>query len=346
MGAAPLPGCAGFPRPLPVARPSPCGAPSTTGPSRGLRSSPAPTPSATPSRRRGRPRPSRRMTPPRCRSSPCSWPRLSAVFQHPDETLLVEAEGWALRALDADAGDARTFTALGLVRLHQSESRESARAFREALARDPREPEANGYLGRFLVASGYLDEGIARLEFALRRSPAAQVPAMNLATAYGLRGDFPRALEVLVRSAARARNVRAFLRLQGRMACWSRDAALAAQPPSSGPSPPPSARWRAASSRRPATRSRWASTSPPSRRCAGASGTRSPPSGPPSAGPTTSPSRPSRPSARCPSSTSAGSTAARSSTPSARRAAADTSARSSRTGPPRSGPGPRLRARR
>jgi serine/threonine protein kinase/tetratricopeptide (TPR) repeat protein len=153
--------------------------------------------------------------------------RMSASFQNEDTTLVSEAESWALRALDADASAARTYTTLGLVRLHQGEPRESIRAFREALARDPREVDANGYIGRFLVESGYLDEGIERLEFALRLSPTSQVPALNLGIALGLRGDFARSERVLDQAAAQARNGRPFLVLRARMASWARDPAHA-----------------------------------------------------------------------------------------------------------------------
>jgi serine/threonine protein kinase/tetratricopeptide (TPR) repeat protein len=153
--------------------------------------------------------------------------RMSTSFQNEDTTLVSQAETWALRALDADATSARTYTTLGLVRLHQGELRESIRAFRDALARDPRDVEANGYIGRFLVESGYLNEGIERLEFALRLSPASQVPGLNLAIAYGLRGDFARSEQILSQFTAQARNGRPFLVVRARMACWSRDPAQA-----------------------------------------------------------------------------------------------------------------------
>ncbi len=102
------------------------------------------------------------------------------------QAMVAEAEDWALRALNADASPAATFGALGLVRLHQGDMRASVRAFKEALTRDPRYAEASAYLGRLLVESGHVDEGIKRLEFALRLEPNIQHAWWNLVRSYAL----------------------------------------------------------------------------------------------------------------------------------------------------------------
>lgn len=138
-----------------------------------------------------------------------------------------EAEDWALRALNADAGSAATFGALGLVRLHQGDLRASVRAFKEALARDPRYAEASAYLGRFLAESGHLDEGIKRLEFALRIEPDVQHAWWNLARSYALTQQWERSQQVLEQAiAATGSEVTANL-IRARTALWKGDRVFA-----------------------------------------------------------------------------------------------------------------------
>lgn len=136
---------------------------------------------------------------------------------------LAEAEDWALRALDADSGSAATFCALGLVRLHQGDVRASVRAFKEALNRDPRYAEASAYLGRFLIESGYIDEGIKRLEFALKLDPSIQHAWWNLARSHGLLRQWDKCDEVMAQALAATSNELTLLLVRGRVAFWRGD---------------------------------------------------------------------------------------------------------------------------
>jgi eukaryotic-like serine/threonine-protein kinase len=143
--------------------------------------------------------------------------------------LIVEAEDWALRALNADSGLASTFVTLGLVRLHQGDVRASVRAFREALARDDRNAEASAYLGRFLVESGYLDEGIRRLELALSIEPGIQHAWWNLARAHALTRSWDRTEEVFRSALAATNNTPSLNIVRARVAFWRADPVFAAE---------------------------------------------------------------------------------------------------------------------
>jgi TolB-like protein len=140
---------------------------------------------------------------------------------------IAEAEDWALRALNADAGSAATYVALGLVRLHQGDVRASVRAFKEALSRDARNAEASAYLGRFLVESGYIDEGIKRLEFALKIEPHVQHAWWSLARSYALLGDWPRSDDTLQRALTMTGSELALLVVRCRLAFWKGDRGFA-----------------------------------------------------------------------------------------------------------------------
>ncbi|MBK8266477.1 MAG: tetratricopeptide repeat protein [Nannocystis sp.] len=138
---------------------------------------------------------------------------------------MAEAEDWALRALNADAGSAATFGALGLVRLHQGDLRASVRAFKEALARDPRYAEASAYLGRFLIESGHLDEGIRRLELALKIEPNIQHAWWNLARSYALVPQWEKCQHVLEQALAVTGNEVSANLIGARVALWRGDRA-------------------------------------------------------------------------------------------------------------------------
>jgi tetratricopeptide (TPR) repeat protein len=140
---------------------------------------------------------------------------------------VAEAEDWALRALNADAGSAATFDTLGLVRIHQGDLRGGVRAFKEALTRDPRDAEASAYLGRFLVESGHLDEGIKRLEFALRIEPNVQHAWWNLARSYALSQQWDRSQQVLEQAIAATGSEATANLIRARVAVWKGDRVFA-----------------------------------------------------------------------------------------------------------------------
>jgi tetratricopeptide (TPR) repeat protein len=149
--------------------------------------------------------------------------RVAIARRTDDKSVMSEAEDWALRALDADASSAQTYVTLGLLRLHQGDLRASVRAFREALQRDPRNAEASAYLGRFLVESGYLDEGIERLEFALKLDPNVQHAWWNLARSYALCSRWEQAESTLQRASAMVGTEVSLNIVRARLAFWRRD---------------------------------------------------------------------------------------------------------------------------
>lgn len=143
------------------------------------------------------------------------------------QSQVAEAEDWALRALNADAGSAATFGTLGLVRLHQGDLRASVRAFKEALARDPRYAEASAYLGRFLIECGYLDEGIKRLELALKIEPNIQHAWWNLARSYALLQQWDKSEQVMEQAIAATGSEMTANIVRARVALWKNDRAFA-----------------------------------------------------------------------------------------------------------------------
>jgi tetratricopeptide (TPR) repeat protein len=153
--------------------------------------------------------------------------RCGVARREPDPALISEAEDWTLRALNADAGLGSTFATLGLVRLHQGDLRASVRAFREALSRDPRNAEASAYLGRFLVDSGFLEEGIQRLEFALKLDPGIQHAWWNLARSHGLVQRWERVEETLEKATAATGNQISGNIVRARLVFWRGDRQLA-----------------------------------------------------------------------------------------------------------------------
>ncbi|MEZ4406127.1 MAG: tetratricopeptide repeat protein [Polyangiales bacterium] len=139
------------------------------------------------------------------------------------EDARVEAEDWALRALASDPSIAETYTTLGLVRLHQGNLKASLKAFREALARNPRSAEANSYVGRFLAEAGNTTEGVRRMELALRVDPAMQRAWWDLARTYALMGEHAKADAALDRGEAAGGSPDTSFMARGRITLWRGD---------------------------------------------------------------------------------------------------------------------------
>jgi serine/threonine-protein kinase len=154
--------------------------------------------------------------------------RCGVARRDADPALIAEAEDWALRALNTDASLGSTFATLGLVRLHQGDLRASVRAFREAISREPKNTEANAYLGRFLVESGFLEEGIRRLEFTLKLDPSVQHAWWNLARSHGLLRRWDRAEEALEKAVAATGNPMSSNIVRARLVFWQGDLRIAA----------------------------------------------------------------------------------------------------------------------
>ncbi|MDP3277181.1 MAG: protein kinase [Deltaproteobacteria bacterium] len=149
-----------------------------------------------------------------------------AIANGEDPSLMAKAEDHALRALDADGSLSSTYATLGLVRCHQGDLRASVAAFREALARDPRDAESSAFLGRFLLESGYVEEGIGRLRFAIEQQPATQHAWWNLVRAHAMQGDWEGTDRTLLESQRITGNVVPPYVVAARMAIWRGDPAV------------------------------------------------------------------------------------------------------------------------
>ncbi len=145
-----------------------------------------------------------------------------------DRDLVARAEEQCLRALAIDPTIGDTFHTISVLRSFEGEGRASIRALDEALARAPLHAEAHQDLGRLLVETGHVDEGLERLHLALRLEPNLLLAWFEIARAHALRGDRPASEAALARAVAQSSEASVVLpRL--RLATWWRDEALADQ---------------------------------------------------------------------------------------------------------------------
>ena len=96
-----------------------------------------------------------------------SFPRGSKTMNED----IARAEELCLRALSADATIGDTYQTLGILRFMQGRMRNSVRAFREAIERDPFLAESHVYLARILTDAGRDEEAVERAHLALRLDP-------------------------------------------------------------------------------------------------------------------------------------------------------------------------------
>jgi tetratricopeptide (TPR) repeat protein len=103
-----------------------------------------------------------------------TWTYLSEVWdgaaQDP-EAALAEAEAMAVRALEADAGEAYAHWALGAVRLFQRRHDESIAAYSRAVELNPNGQDLLMYFGWALTYAGEAEEGLALMQQAIERNP-------------------------------------------------------------------------------------------------------------------------------------------------------------------------------
>lgn len=117
-----------------------------------------------------------------------------------DKSVETEAEEVSLRALAIDSSIGETFSTIGILRLQHGETRAAVRAFHEAVARSPLHAEAHEYLGRLLCECGYPDEGLRRLDLAVRLEPSSVNGHWERVRTFALLGDRPRAEQALSRT--------------------------------------------------------------------------------------------------------------------------------------------------
>ncbi len=119
-----------------------------------------------------------------------------------DRALVARAEEVSLRALAADPTMGEAYSTIGVLRLAQGELRAAVRAFQDAVARSPLIAESHAALGRLLAESLHLDEGLRRIDLAIRLDPNSINAYIERARTHALTGDRVRADEDLAKAAA------------------------------------------------------------------------------------------------------------------------------------------------
>jgi serine/threonine-protein kinase len=145
-----------------------------------------------------------------------------------DPALLARAEELAVRAVEADPTIGATYHAIALIRLQTGDFRACVRAEQEALRRSPLHAEAHSVLGRLLAWTGHVDEGLRRIELAIRLDPRVATGHIERAVIAALSGDRERAEESL-RVLRELGGPMGGVMLESRFAIWWRDRALAAR---------------------------------------------------------------------------------------------------------------------
>ena len=153
--------------------------------------------------------------------------RLWMINGSTDRDLIVRAEELSLRALAADPTIGETFNTIGMLRLNSGELRAAVRAFQEATRRSPQLAEAHEYLGRLLCECGHVEEGILRLEQALRLDATHLGAYWELARVHALLGDRPKAEECIAKITAPTGSGMAGMLQRARLAFWWDDSELA-----------------------------------------------------------------------------------------------------------------------
>ncbi|MGZ5967434.1 MAG: protein kinase domain-containing protein [Polyangiales bacterium] len=143
-----------------------------------------------------------------------------------DRDLIARAEEMSLRALAMDPSIGETFHTIATMRSASGDGRAAVRALEEALARVPMHAASHGDLGRLLCEGGFVEEGLRRLELAIRLDPNLLLVWFDIARTHALLGDRQAAEETLAKADAIAGpNATIFPRL--RLVFWWRDRALA-----------------------------------------------------------------------------------------------------------------------
>ena len=144
-----------------------------------------------------------------------------------DMSKIAEAEELSIRALAIDSSIGETYDTIGILRLQQGETRAAVRAFQEAVARSPLLAEAHEYLGRLLCECSHPEQGMRRLDLAIRLEPNSVTAHWERARTFALLGDRERAEHGLARSIAVAGMSTAQVTQRARLAMWWKDGEMA-----------------------------------------------------------------------------------------------------------------------
>jgi len=140
-----------------------------------------------------------------------------------DTQKIAEAEELSIRALAIDSSIGETYNTIGILRLQQGETRAAVRAFQEAIARSPLLAEAHEYLGRLLCECGLAEEGLRRLDLAIRLEPGSVAGHWERARTFALLGDREKAEAALERAASSSGMSTANVTQRARLALWWQD---------------------------------------------------------------------------------------------------------------------------
>jgi len=145
-----------------------------------------------------------------------------------DRDLIARAEELSLRALATDPTIGETFHTIAALRLYEGDARAAVRALQEALTRAPLHAEAHQNLGKLLIETGFVEEGIKRLELALRLDPSLLLTLFELARTHALLGAREASLAALATATARGGELASvFPRL--RLTIWWKDPKMATE---------------------------------------------------------------------------------------------------------------------
>lgn len=145
-----------------------------------------------------------------------------------DRDVIARAEELSLRALAVDPSNGETFHTIATMRSATGDGRAAVRALEEALTRMPMHAASHGDLGRLLCEGGFVEEGLKRLELAVRLEPKLLLLWFDIARTHALLGDRAAADEALAKAdAIGGPHSSMFPRL--RMVFWWRDRKLAGE---------------------------------------------------------------------------------------------------------------------
>ena len=136
----------------------------------------------------------------------------------------VRAKAAAERAMRAAPERAEPLLALAVVKFHEGDSAMALRLLRQALSRSPMLADAHELIGRILVESGPLAEGVRSLGIALDLDPSLKRIALDLSRAYALAGVWPRADAYLEQFLAES-SLMGVWNQRARLLLWRRDTA-------------------------------------------------------------------------------------------------------------------------
>ncbi len=143
-----------------------------------------------------------------------------------DRDLIARAEELSLRALATDPTIGETFHTIAALRLYEGDTRAAVRALNEALVRAPLHAEAHQNLGKIMIETGFVEEGMKRLELAQRLDPNLLLTLFEVARTRALQGDRAGALSALEAAVQKGGEMGSvFPRL--RLIIWWRDVAEA-----------------------------------------------------------------------------------------------------------------------